>query len=536
MKVSSIVNIHLRPEIHKLLENELPSRVFINFCKNNYAGESIECFLMMEEYKKLLKEILPPFLIPEKQLTVDGWGNDLRPLQNSLQQEYLTQNNLQQEEILHIIEENIQNNNTTTTLQNITNNLQDTNTLQNNNLDKILKLLQKINTTFILETSEHTINIDSKTRTSTEQNIYNFTNLTTLQKINLFIDVEFQILLMLTSDVLPRFVRSQKWHEFIQKNTEIATKCCSLEDLELLKKLKYTKKDLKRNIVTIKDLQFSEMVCLDYSCFEYLASNKDINVYFCSGDTFFEESLNNHLGKSNIAKTIGYLPFSAEVVISTMMDELAVQKVYPTTIHDKNELNESSTILRDIPFNIEEMVNHLNLDELPSIFAKYHVNIGNLFNLRTCYTTASGIYLNNKYYYIVKGIYDPKRNLNEYIYYKNGKKFCKSTVTMVSISIHVVTPISKDKCHFIHFASGNLGGIFTKISTTGLFKKFLGKVSIKSRETLISVLNEFKEEKYINIKKGYERAKRSFEIYNRVHGVKEKCPFPETFEELQEFF
>ncbi|KAL9642350.1 hypothetical protein ABK040_007348 [Willaertia magna] len=457
MKVSSLINIHLRPELKLLLSHGITKDIFIKFCKENFVGESIDCYLLIQEFKNLINET----------------------------------------------KEEIDNN-------------------------KINKLFHKIINEYIEQHSQYEINIDSQTRkriiTKSQQQQLTFT---TTENFDIFDKIEFQLLLLLESDVLSRFARSKLWHKFVIENSEIATNCCSLEDLELLKSLKYTKEDIKRKYLSMKEIQFADMVCLDYSCFEYLDGSKDINVYFCTGDTFFED-----FGKSNVAKTIGYLPFSAEVVISCLRDFPTVKKIFPTTVLDKNELNEDVNVLyNEMKGSKEDFI-------LPSHSSKYHVKISSIFDLRTNYVCSTVIYFNSKYYFIVKCIEPPeteKEISSGYIYYKDSKRYCQKTIPITSISIHVITPISKDKCHYIHFASGNVGGVFSKIATLNVFKKLLGKVSIKSRETIISVLNEYKLEKYINIRGGYERAKKTIDHFNEAFGITtEACPFPKTFEELQE--
>ncbi|KAL9642347.1 hypothetical protein ABK040_007345 [Willaertia magna] len=584
MKVSSIINIHLRPNIHQLLANEKANALFVQYCKDNFAGESIDCYKLIQDYKSSFNKIYNTnnnnrrktikltssksiSTLFEKEVELqqqessannnnnnnnnsgnnnsgnssggDGGNNNSNATSNNS-----FVNNDSNVTINNNCNNSDTNNNITTTnsgsLPTATTSMTSMATattaivIDNNNKKEeeegqeyIKDLLQKIVKEYIKQGSEFEINIDSQTRKITMNKFEKYKELSKEEKIEIFSGVEFQILLMLGSDVLPRFARSKLWHKFVTEDSETATECCSLEDLELLKNLKYTKEDMRRTIMTMKDIQFADMVCLDYSCFEYLASSKDINVYFCLGDTFFEDL---GIGKSNIAKAIGYLPFSAEVVMSCLMDVGALKKIYPTTVLDTNENGEEVKAFSDVQLiacNVEKT--------LPTSYSKYHVKIASFFDLRTNHCSSCSIYFNSKYYFIVKGIYDTEQTpTTEYIYYKNGKRKIENTVPMVSISIHVITPISKDKCHYIHFASGNIGGVFTKITTLGIFKKLLGKVSVKSRETLISVLNEFKQEKYINIKDGYERVRESIENFNKVYEIGEACPFPKTFEEFQE--
>ncbi|KAL9642351.1 hypothetical protein ABK040_007349 [Willaertia magna] len=514
--VSTVINIHLRPNLESLLSHEITKEIFIKYCKDNFVGESVACYLLIQEFKHLI---------------------------------FINNNNSNNSTNNSANDDNANNStNNQSTSNNNSNNNKQQQQLQYGDDKKINELVHKIMKEYIREGSEHEINIDSQTRSSIINRMTQFTTLSTEEKAEFFGDVEFQILLMLASDVLPRFVRSKTWHQFVIENSEIATKCCSLEDLNLMKSLKYTKEDLKRKYLLMKDIQFADMVCLDYSCYEYLVGSKDINVYFCTGDTFFEDF---GVGKSNVAKAIGYLPFCAEVVISCLRDPYGTRRIYPTTVFDTNEKNEEIIYLNKEfqTVNLEE--NHLtnnndNSDNnstnstnkkdksLPTELVKYHVQVSSLFDLRTNHVGATVIYYNSKYYYIAKCINNPEEFPSEYIYYKNGKKYTRQTVPMISISMHVITPISKDKCHYVHFASGNLGGIFTKISTLSVFKKMLGKVSVKSRETLISVLNEFKQERYVCVKDGYERVRKSIELFNEAYGITKECPFPKTFEELQE--
>ncbi|KAL9642348.1 hypothetical protein ABK040_007346 [Willaertia magna] len=195
MKVSSVVNIHLRPDIHLLLANEKTRSLFIEFCKDNFAYETIRCYFAIKEFKKL----------------INASNNNNNKLFNSVtpndNNNYSTTNTF-----LINIDNNNNNNTTTTSIDNHNtenNTIIDTNynnQLNNNKTEEEeLKILQKIVELYIEEGSEFEINIDSQTRRKVIFQITNYTNFLTINgltfKENIFSEVEFQILLILNGDI-----------------------------------------------------------------------------------------------------------------------------------------------------------------------------------------------------------------------------------------------------------------------------------------------------------------------------------------------
>ncbi|KAL9642329.1 hypothetical protein ABK040_007327 [Willaertia magna] len=57
-KAGSIINIHLRPNISKLLLNNKASAVFTEYCEENYVGESVACYKLINQFKSNLSNLL----------------------------------------------------------------------------------------------------------------------------------------------------------------------------------------------------------------------------------------------------------------------------------------------------------------------------------------------------------------------------------------------------------------------------------------------------------------------------------------------
>ena len=199
---------------------------------------------------------------------------------------------------------------------------------------------------FLKNTAAKEINLDRSTKAMFAENpkLNSFesycNDLTSNEKLDLFRNIELQLLLSLRDDVLPRFVRSSNWQQFVIDNLTAANECCDKEDIEKVNKLKLKREDFARERITRKDFNFCELVAGDMSCFQCILQN-DILIFFSKGEQFVDEK-DVGCGQFNMQKTVALLPFSAEVVLASQLSPEFNKKVMPTTLYDVNELGKKS--------------------------------------------------------------------------------------------------------------------------------------------------------------------------------------------------
>jgi len=352
-------------------------------------------------------------------------------------------------------------------------------------------------------------------------------------KYYMFDRVELQLLLLLKGDVLPRFSQSDMWQNFVLENGDIANDCCYPEDLEKMKSLRYTKFDFEREQVTQKELDFCDMVAGDISSLKHMLGSNDLSVFFSKGDQFVDQQ-DVGVGAFNMSKAVGFLPFPAEVVLAAECSPFAIKKFLPTTIFDQNDKGEELPFL-DLP---EKKSVEKGSGVYPSWVTKFTVNFGPIFDKRTSYAAGSLFYVNGRYIIVNKAIFNPAKYKASFTRYSEKKDELQETkaVNSLVISIHVMTPISKDKCHFVHLAVLNVGGLLNPLAGK-LYKQTVGKVSSQQQITTIKELTEMKQQRYLPIEDGYQRAKEFLTLTLKANGkdFRKDCPFPRTFEQFQRY-
>lgn len=169
-----VFNIHMRPNLEKILKHSIIGECFRKYCSKTMVVESLDCLIDIRNYKNILNNI---------------------NLNNNIN------NNI-----------NLNNNNI--------NNINNINNLNNNNeieiytnaYNIILKIIK-----LYLNNDIKEINIDnySKLKILTNESLKSIenyiNNLTILEKLEIFDNIEMEMIILLKVDVLPRFVRSQEW-------------------------------------------------------------------------------------------------------------------------------------------------------------------------------------------------------------------------------------------------------------------------------------------------------------------------------------
>ncbi|KAG2378202.1 hypothetical protein C9374_008345 [Naegleria lovaniensis] len=379
---------------------------------------------------------------------------------------------------------------------------------------------------YIKDGAPYGINVDGSTKRHIENheslasmNRFTF-DMDFMSKYNLFNRVELQLLLLIKGDVLPRFAQSELWQEFVLKNGKLADACCYPEDLQRVEQLKYRKADFLREFITNKDLEFSEMAAGDMSCLQHMLGSEDLSVFFSKGHQFVDTN-EVGVGPFNLAKVIGFLDFPAEVVVAAQCSTYATKKFLPTTKFDQTLEGVEMPFLPH-EYEVVDFSDESKKHIYPSWLTKFNVAFPKPFGMRTCY--AAG--------------YLERRQVSSCYKYlkKNGKMGSKKTTNSLFISVHVTTPVSKDRCHNIHLAVMNAGG-FLNILAAMLYKQTVGKVSAQGQSNTIHEMNELKKDRYQNIEDGYNRAKHFLSLtlqrMGKTLGV--DCPFPHSFDRLQRY-
>ncbi|KAF0973423.1 hypothetical protein FDP41_008127 [Naegleria fowleri] len=408
--------------------------------------------------------------------------------------------------------------------------------------EKAYLLMIEIMDNFLRNGADSEINIDGQSKhrlfgNAALQNMQSYIDMDLLVKYILFDQVELELLLLVKEDILPRFAQSEIWQNFVLENGDVANSCCYPEDVEKVLKLRYRKEDLLREYITQKDLDFSEMAASDMSCLKHMLDVNSLNIFSTKGDQFVDIQDIGMGGFTN-AKIIGFLPFSAEVVISGHCSGYAMTKFVPTTLFDQDKEGKIVSF-REHEFEQIDFSKESNKDVYPSWLTKFSVKYPRPFTNRTCYAAGTCVYVKGRYIMINKAILNPEKYPSEYIYRdsKKSKMKKKKTTNSLFVSIHVVTPVAKEKCHFVNLLLLNTGG-FLNILAEALLEQSL-KVCSQQQMTMISELNEMKKDRYAMIEDGYLQAKRFISLslakFGKTISTAEGCTFPQTFEEFQKY-
>nr|CAG4719688.1 unnamed protein product [Naegleria fowleri] len=364
--------------------------------------------------------------------------------------------------------------------------------------------------------------------------------------IMFFDQIEVQLLLLLKDDVFPRFVRSTNWLNFLKQYPHDALECAKTEDIEDLKKMRFTKDDFQRVRLQPSDFERCERLFADSILFDLIYENYGqsskrlkiyssrkrgnsynkkyaqnsplVGVYFSNGENFIDED-SLKLGKFGVQKKLGYLDFPAEVVLSALCDIDLQSKLLP-----KVEKNDNSilgwTKCEDTRY-------------YPSLITHYTLNLGKMFKKRGVYASNCAIFDHKKYRYhfLSKSIYSNSHfpNIDE-----RGKK----TIASATITYASIIPVSKSRCKLIYVMLGNMGGVVSKFSSF-LFKQEVTLFDNHLQEELVKM----KAYKYADLENGYNMVRNCIDYRNRfmMNSVEAQesattCPFPKTFAEFQELF
>ncbi|KAG2379123.1 hypothetical protein C9374_007761 [Naegleria lovaniensis] len=408
------------------------------------------------------------------------------------------------------------------------------------NYEKSFVLMREILDTFLMNEAESEINIDGQSKyrllgNAALLNLQSYIEMDLMTKYTLFDQVELELLLLVKEDILPRFAQSEEWQNFVLEHGDIANSCCYPEDVKKVLKLRYRKEDLLREYISQKDIDFSEMAASDMSCLKHMLDINGLNIFSTKGDQFVDLQDIGMGGFTN-AKIIGFLPFAAEVVISGHCSGYAMTKFVPTTLFDQD--HEGKIIpFREHEFEHVDFSNELNKDVYPSWLTKFSVKYPRPCSKRTCYAAGTCVFVKGRYIMINKSVLNPDKYPSEYIFCKNSKMKKEKTTNSLFVSIHVVTPVAKEKCHFVNLLLLNTGG-FLNILAESMLKQSL-KVCSQQQMTMIEELNVMKKDRFALIEDGYNRARQFISLslakFGKTIGTAEGCTFPQTFEEFQKY-
>ncbi|KAG2392428.1 hypothetical protein C9374_012680 [Naegleria lovaniensis] len=555
---SHIINIHMRPDFEKILElGGSVLECFREFASSQHVLESLDCLLDIKKYKQMILK-----LQNENQQWDESRSSSSNTSANS--DEIRLLNKVENDKVLNtsqLSEVNMLTPTTSSSPTSVTPQRSSVSTSTNSKHSKRPFLTENSNDRsskeehafhfahdilkkYIKEDSEYGINIDGLTRNNLlKHNLFssveNFKQVGIYEwetALSIFNQVELQLILLLKSDVLPRFSQSEKWQHFVLQNGELADSCCYAEDLERVERLKFRKQDFMREYVSQKEIDFCEMAAGDMSCLQHMLGTIDLSVFISKGHQFVD-SEDVGVGSFNFAKVVGFLPFSAEIVVSAQCSTFATKKFLPTTKYDAlSEDGSEDPFLKNC-----EMIDPMTTNEkdaFPSWWVKFNIEYPNPFGMRTSYAAGSVFFVNGKYITVNKGILNPEKFPSIYTYLKkNGKLTSKKTTNALMTSIYVTTPVSRGRCHNVHFAIIHTSGVLLNFIAGRLYKHNISKIINQGQQTTIKEILELKKDRYQNIEDGYLRARKYLGLTLEKMGkrLETDCPFPSSFQQLQEF-
>ncbi|KAL9655458.1 hypothetical protein ABK040_011853 [Willaertia magna] len=470
-----------RPVFEKIISLELTKTIFYEYCKSQFVDESFDCLIKVSEFLQFLKG-------ERKSDDFDTFKKNLQFIVST----YIVENAPKQTNIDHFSK------------------------------SEITKLYTKFTENF-LKTNEDIAALTTQTTQDTVQQSQTEETATTIpylsQWIELFRNIEFQLLLLLKTDVFPRFVRDEKWIHFVNANKDRAKEWADEEDLNVLEEIKYKRKHLEYSFFSDQDLRFIDWVTEDQSCFQLISKDATANlaVYLSSGKEFIDEKDVN-FGSYGCLKVLGYLPFPAELMVHTF------------TCPRFNRLLHENMIIETPTFLREEM-NHSTLEDgvkqYPYRIGRAHFKFG-LLGLRSIISVASTFYYKGKYCCLMRGSLDDSF---DHSYHENGKKV-KSSTRMCTISICCFSPISPTKCHYIQTTLVNPGGILAKLSGV-LTKKMAGDWG-RDISNKINIMKIMIEEDLEGMQEHYDRTVENIMAFSKASGEKvDENIFPKSFEEYK---
>ncbi|KAL9650278.1 hypothetical protein ABK040_014933 [Willaertia magna] len=339
------------------------------------------------------------------------------------------------------------------------------------------------------------------------------------------LNVECQLLLLLKTDVFPRFIRHPEWKTFVDENPKIAKTCLQEEDANLIAQLRYKKEHLERLYTTDHDLKFLDFVTEDQACYE-LASHDTttgLSVYISKGNDFVDEKDIGNGGFSCL-KAIGYLPIPAEAMFGVFLSERFNTALHPNMIFDKVDYLES-----DMNGGVKE-----NGDKYyPYRLGRGHFDFKFPFGVRTTMNVVTNSYYKGRYFSISRGSLGG--DYSHYLHTKDGK--VKKTTRFCTLSFMCYTPISPTKCHFIHVTMLNPGGILSRLSSL-LTKKMAADFGEQYHQNVVDAVSKIVKSDFEGIEKEYNSVVESYIAFLKYTNekVEKSIQMPETFEAFKQKF
>lgn len=264
------------------------------------------------------------------------------------------------------------------------------------------------------------------------------------------------------------------------------------------------------------------------SCLQCILQD-DIMIFVSKGKQFIDEKSFN-IGKFVAHKSIGYLNFSAEIIITCLQNPYFIQKIMPSTIFDKDENGNDSIFI-----GYNRNGGNLENGTFPTYYCKFHILFGNLFDIRTTTAANTVFYLNGKYIFISRSVINEELYPNSIKIFKNGKLKEKKTIESLMINIYIVTKISDQKCHFIQFTLSNMKGVLN-ILANAFFSKTVGKVAQNQRESITQEILQSKQQRFENMRETFNLTHEWLNLVSKTMNMPPSNSFPNTFEEFQNRF
>ncbi|KAL9657270.1 hypothetical protein ABK040_011490 [Willaertia magna] len=469
-----------KPVFDKIISLDLTKTIFYEYCKSQFVEESLDCLINVSKFLSFLRE-------PERK---NGDFEKFIKQLDFIVKNFILEDAPKQTNIDAFVKSEI------STLYKLNSNTLHYNNNNNNNR-----------------------NSNSSNNSNNSNNNHNIIIPNVTEWIKLFKSVEFQLLLLLKTDVFPRFVRDQKWINFVNENKERAKEWADEEDLNVLEEIKYKRKHFEYSFFSDHDLRFIDWVTEDQSCFQLVNkdANANLSIYLSSGKEFVDEKDVN-FGSYGCLKVVGYLPFPAELMVHTFTCPR-----FNRLLHENMIIESSSFLTEDMNYKVLEN----GVKQYPYRVGRGHFKYG-LLGLRSIISVASTFFYKGKYCCLVRGSLDEKYDHNYYV----GDKKVKNTTRMCTISICCFAPISPTKCHFIQTTLVNPGGLLAKVS--GMLTKKMASDWGKDISNKIKVMKIMIEEDLDGMEEHYFKTVENIIAFSKATGEKyNEDAFPKSFEEYR---
>ena len=276
----------LRPDFDRLVENKHGLECFASFCEKNFVAECLACFMDIKTYKDFFLESTDANVTnnhqpksPVKTLlqlgkairtrlkSALGKNEADRPFDDGMSS--CTTNTQMNERGWSCFEDNVSVTSFATTSELTLDGVDElvcrVREISQQSLENAYNMALLIISQYLSPNSPTALTVDLESK----REILSNTNLLSLEgflswpsisdKIVLFEKIELEILLLLNNEIIPKFSRSDDWLNFVKEDYESALRCCYLEDIAQLDRIKFTKQDFMRDAITMKDLEVAEM-------------------------------------------------------------------------------------------------------------------------------------------------------------------------------------------------------------------------------------------------------------------------------------